>query len=172
MSQTIAKQLVTGRRLVWTLVLTLMMAVGLSSVPGVGLGRAHAVSCRVQTNPAQVGIYQSGEDGHVGYTNHYYVPSSSGCSDINVQNITFRGFRSVGSYHCGDFWVRFYPSSGGSYTNGSTHACSYGTSSSPGPVVPIATGVANGTQYRIEYWTNGDAGTLPPIPAYYYNLVD
>jgi hypothetical protein len=169
MSQIIAKQLTTGRRLVWTLVLTLTMAVGLSSVPGAGLGQAFAVSCRVTPNPAQAGTYSSGEDGHVGYTSIRTVPSSSGCSDINVQTITFRGTRSSGSKHCGDFWVRFYPSSGGSYTNSSTHACS---NSSDNTIVPIATGVANGTQYRVEYWTNGDGGTITPTPAYYYKLID
>jgi hypothetical protein len=172
MTEAITNHLVAGRQVVQRLMLTMAMVAGSLFVPALGLGQAHAAGCRVITNPAQAGIFQVGEEEYIGYTNHYYVPSTSACGDINVQNISFRGYRSVGSYHCGDFRVRFYPSSGGSYTNSFTHACSYGTSTNPGPVVPIATNVANGTQYRVEYITNSDAGHITPIPAYYYRLVD
>jgi hypothetical protein len=172
MTQAITKHLVAGRSLVRTLVLTMTMVVGSLFVPIVGLGQVHAAGCRVITNPTQVGTYAYNTEAPVGYTGHYYVPSTSACGDINVQNITFRGYRSAESYHCGTFWVRFYPSSGGSYTNSHKYACSTGTSTNPGPVIPIATNVANGTQYRIEYFTNGDAGHITPTPAYYYRLVD
>jgi hypothetical protein len=169
MLQAISKKMFVGRHFVRRLFLTLTMVVGGSFIPIVGLGQVQAAGCRVISNPAQIGIYQSGEDGHVGYTNKYVVPSTSACQDINVQNIYYRGTRSGESRSCGTFWVRFYPSSGGSYTNAKHTVCSSGSN---GPVVPIATGVLNGTTYRVEYWTNGDAGTIPPVPAYYYKLVD
>jgi hypothetical protein len=169
MTKAITRPLIVGRNVLQRLVLGLTMVVGLSFVPGAGLGQAHAGGCRVVTNPTQVGTYAYNTEATVGYTGHYYVPSWSACGDINIQNVTFRGYRSSESYHCGTFWVRFYPSSGGSYTNSHKYVCSTGSS---GPVVPIATNVANGTQYRVEYWTNGDAGHITPTPAYYYNLVD
>jgi hypothetical protein len=169
MLHAISDKLTGGRNVVQGLALTLMMVAGFSFVQGAGLGHAHAAGCRVIANPAQAGTYAYNTEATVGYTGHYYVPSTSACVDINVQNITFRGYRSAESYHCGTFWVRFYPSSGGSYTNSHKYVCSTGPS---GPVVPIATNVANGTQYRVEYWTNGDAGHITPKPAYYYNLVD
>jgi len=77
--------------------------------------------------------------GQYAYSPLFTVPSSpDGCEDINV---------SCGVSQCGDYRVRFYPSSGGNFANAWT-----------GPpcgqswcYVAVATNVLNGTNYRIEW---------------------
>jgi len=77
------------------------------------------------------------------WTSRYTVPSSSGCRDIQISHVTLRGT----TIHCGQFRVRFYPSSGG-FIDGATHAvCTSGNSN-----WVLATNVLNGTRYDVEYF--------------------
>lgn len=75
------------------------------------------------------------------YSPPFQVPGSpyTGCEDINVDN---------GIYgHAGEWRVRFYPSSGGNFTNAwrpSSCAASWCQT-------VIATNVSNGTWYRVEW---------------------
>jgi hypothetical protein len=132
MSQIMTKQLLTGRKFVWTLIAALTMAVGFSSVPGVGLGQAHAVSCHVFSSS------KAGATDYYFYTPIYTVPSSSGCVDINIGAIGT-------SNHCANMKVEFFPSSGGSYFGSEKYLCS----STVDDHKVIASAVKNGTRYRI-----------------------
>jgi hypothetical protein len=71
------------------------------------------------------------------------VPYSnvSGCKDVNIRSV----YVAAGvNNSCGSFRVRFFPSSGGSYTNSWKQVCT-----SSGPKV-LATNVLGGTWYSIE----------------------
>jgi hypothetical protein len=126
---------------------TLAVAVGITTVAPTG--NASAVTCRVFT-PA-TNLYEGGQ---ITSQNTHYVPGTavSGCVDINVRNIKNN---NVAGDYCGTFRVQFFPTSGGSYYNSPKFVCSKdpdGAGPANGPVVPIATNVLNGTQYRV--WHN------------------
>ena len=85
----------------------------------------------------------SGRGDYSRWTPRYTVPSSSGCRDIQISHVTLH----ENGIHCGQFRVRFYPSSGG-FINGATHAvCTSGNSN-----WVLATNVLNGTRYDVEYF--------------------
>lgn len=109
---------------------------------------ASAVTCRVYT-PEQ-GLY---EGGAITSKRTYFVPGSSvsGCKDINVRNI--KNQNKAGDY-CATFRVQMFPTWGGDFYTDPKTVCSKdpdGSGPLNGPVVPIATNVINGTEYRIWY---------------------
>lgn len=117
-----------------TLVSSVWMLVGAS-------GTAAAADCHSFTaNLAYVNF-----DVPYVYSSKYTVPSWSTCHDINAT--TFTSWDGTITY-CRNVRVRFYPSSGGSYTNSWKNICHGST------LKPIATNVANGTVYRIESYGN------------------
>lgn len=74
------------------------------------------------------------------YSPLFTVPGSpyTGCEDINV---------SCGVTQCGDYRIRFYPSSGGNYANSwKSPPCGQSWC-----YVAAATDVVNGTNYRVEW---------------------
>jgi len=146
MVQAMAKHLLTGRKFVWTLIVALAMAVSLSAITGVGSGQAHAVSCHVFSSS------RAGATDYYFYTPIYTVPSSSGCVDINIGAIGT-------SNHCAYMKVEFFPSSGGSYFGSEKYLCS----SSVDDHKVIASGVKNGTRYRVWalYQTNALGVAFP-----------
>ncbi|HSX30675.1 MAG TPA: hypothetical protein VLE99_02060 [Candidatus Saccharimonadales bacterium] len=154
-------KLANFRRALATCGFSFLMAAGMS------LGwasQAAAVTCRNTVNPPQAGTATEVSNGvtiHYGYTNHYIVPSSSDCIDINIVNVTTNYGNP--SQHCMIARVRFYPSSGGSFVNDWQSKCSVPPN---GAVVAVATDVLNGTEYRLEYQMS------PPLAGPAYTLRD
>ena len=108
---------------------------------------ASAAGCRTVTHF----LINPGQDNGVNYlyTQIMTVPSNSPCNDINIRAITEL---PPNTGHCGNFRVRFYPSSGAVYTNAYQFKCSDPAAGSPLHV--IASNVANGTRYRVEAQAN------------------
>jgi hypothetical protein len=143
----IKKQLGKVRYIAAVGLATLAVAAGITSVAPAK--SASAVTCRVFT-PA-TNLYEGGQ---VTSRNTHHVPGKgvSGCVDINVRNIKNN---NVAGDYCGTFRVQFFPTSGGSYYNSPKFVCSKdpdGAGPANGPVIPIATNVLNGTEYRV--WHN------------------
>jgi hypothetical protein len=119
-----------------------LLVAGLLSATVLPAPTAMAASCR---------HYDTVADNYLGmdefavtwyYADKTSVPSSSGCVDINLTRESIA--HPLGGSICANFRVRFFPSSGGSYTNGSKYVCSgYGS-------LVLASAVKNGTNYRIE----------------------
>ncbi|HYH75544.1 MAG TPA: hypothetical protein VD735_06315 [Candidatus Saccharimonadales bacterium] len=116
-------------------------ALTLGVVAAVPAASASAVSCRVFT-PVIAG-YEAG----MRYTAKSFVPgsSTSGCKDINIRNVQNK---QVSGDTCATFKVQFFPTWGQDYYGKAKQVCSKGPN---GPVVPIATDVLNGTEYRVWY---------------------
>jgi hypothetical protein len=115
--------------------LLIVAAVLVSLVTAFMPAKAEAVSCHVFTSSV-AGVTDWGF-----YTPTYTVPSSSGCRDIIVAAIN-------SSNRCATMQVQFFPSSGGSTWGSEKYVCS----SSINTVRVLATGVANGTRYKIWVW--------------------
>ena len=131
---------------------------GLSAVLGLVLvptTDAGAVSCRVFTPTTD--WYEAGQVASKQYT----VPSTpaSYCQDINVRNVKNMDPAMSANHpdkYCAVFRVAMYPSDKTKpiYYSQPKRACSKDPSSSSstnGPVIPIATTVLNGTKYRVLY---------------------
>lgn len=127
-------------------VATLALGVGVAAV--LPAKDASAVTCRVFT-PAQ-DLYEAGA---ITSKTTYFVPGSarSGCKDINVRNI--KNQNKAGDY-CATFKVQFFPTWGDPFYTKPKTVCSKdpdGAGPANGPVIPIATNVINGTEYRVWY---------------------
>lgn len=127
-----------------------------------GIGLVSATPAQADTSDEFPGCWQhewgvgsgfswsTGTGGWSG-TDYAYSPkgqvpfSPDGCEDINVDCGWLSG--------CGEYRVRFYPSSGGSYVNSwKAPPCAQSWCA-----VAAATNVVNGTWFRIEYRKNGFA---------------
>lgn len=140
----ILKHLRKGKYLATISVAALTLAVGVATLAPAA--SAAAYTCRVVN--AERGGYEAGAI----YTKKYWVPGSSvsSCVDINVRNIQAKdaqGNNIVGD-NCAKFKVQFFPTWGSPYYGTAKTICSKGPN---GPVVPLATSVYNGTEYRIWY---------------------
>ncbi len=124
------------RKVVLTVATLLFTTAGLNA--GLAVGQASASSCRWYNVGAGNETLDSSWQYY--YTTVLTVPSWSVCHDINIAGSSVDNYSS-------DQWVyyrvRFYPSSGGSYTNG------WQLVQNSGQHV-IAYNVLNGTRYRVE----------------------
>lgn len=135
------------------------LATGLGLAMVAPAGSAAAVTCRVYT--AAQNLYEAGSKTSQGT---YIVPgtSVSGCKDINVRNI--KNQNKAGDY-CATFRVQMFPTWGDPFYTSPKTVCSKdpdGSGPGNGPVMPIATNVLNGTEYRI--WYNIEGVTSGGIP--------
>jgi hypothetical protein len=97
--------------------------------------QASAAGCNYFTEPF------IGTMNDYSYTWMHWVPSTSGCRDINIQNV----WNQNGSNNaCIQLRVRFYPSTGGSIENSWKQFCGGWGS------LVIASNVKDTTQYRVE----------------------
>lgn len=140
------------------LVVLALVASGLAAVPAdASVNTSAAVPTPAYDQPGCHSFYFLADkyevNGGYRYTDTYTVPSASSCIDIWVTRVR------TSSGCCSWVWaqypavrVRFYPSSGGSYTNSWQQ---YDWSPNPERSYPVATNVANGTRYRLEWYTNG-----------------
>lgn len=112
--------------------LLVMMMATMVAVP---LGKTSAAGCNYYSE------WFSGPMNGYSYTPTHRVPPTSGCRDINIQNVWHRnGSNNV----CIQVTVRFYPSTGNSYTNGWKQFCGgWGAR-------VLASDVRDNTIYRIE----------------------
>ncbi|HSX33678.1 MAG TPA: hypothetical protein VLF91_05070 [Candidatus Saccharimonadales bacterium] len=144
-------------------IISLLLIAGLSFSPWAE--HALAVTCRNTLNPSQAGttsyVDEHGITIHYGYTYQFTVPSTSGCIDINIVNVTSN--YGDNQQHCMVARVRFYPTSGPSYPNDWQSRCSVPPNGVP---EAIATDVLNGTKYRVEYQMS------PPLGGPSYTLRD
>ncbi|HLZ14994.1 MAG TPA: hypothetical protein VKQ34_03305 [Candidatus Saccharimonadales bacterium] len=128
------------RKVVLTVATLLFTTAGLNA--GLAVGQASASSCRWynvdKTNETLDPSWQYYD------TTVLTVPSWSVCNDINITG-TRIDWRQQGDVYdqCAYYHVRFYPSSGGSYTNSWKRVCDTGSH-------VIAYSVLNGTRYRVE----------------------
>jgi hypothetical protein len=156
------KRISRTKRTLFTGLATLALAVAFVTMP---VASASAVTCRVIN--AQAVVSSGGRTG----SQILYVPgsSTSGCVDINVRNIQNT---ANASDHCATFNVAMYPTwqDDPIYT-AKKHVCSAdpdGSGLKNGPVVPLATNVKNGTEYRVLYdWETSVGG-----PRHTFQVVD
>jgi hypothetical protein len=109
---------------------------------GVGIQSCRTVSNTGTGAPYGGGLYTGAGEWYA-YGPMFTVPSSSSCNDIQLP---YRN--NSGPYPCTPntwFRVRFFPSSGGSWTPGW-----YSNNINVFANLILATNVANGTKYRIE----------------------
>lgn len=135
------KQFTTGKRMAGAGVMAIAMLLGVV-VATLPTSSAAALNCRVFTST------QAGTEAGMSYSKKYWVPKAGeqGCKDINVRNI--KNLQVAGDY-CATFKVQFFPTWGSPYYGASKKVCSQGAN---GPIVPLATKVLDGTEYRI--WHN------------------
>lgn len=132
--------------------------IGLAAVIGISLAPASTANaemrnCRVQDSAVTSAWYEGG----FFTSKEYTVPSTSECLDINIRNIKNSDPTIPASdpnKYCTYFKVAMYPRdiTKEVYYSKEKRVCSKDPSSSTstnGPVVPIATAVKNGTKYRI-----------------------
>lgn len=106
---------------------------------------AQAAGCRhyITSTPTTQVATRPNDWGQWYYGETVWIPSSSACRDINLARESIEpipGYSSI----CASFRIRFYPSSGGSYTNSEKFVCLASGS------VELAFNVKNGTKYRVE----------------------
>ncbi len=148
-----------------------MLAMALSLIAGPLAPSAAAVSCRVYHEHVNSTFLASNARiaGKVYYSSLtvHTVPSTSGCLDINVANIT-SGIGSGG--HCAYFSVDLYNSNGnGGWVFASRAPEAYACSASSSVVVPVVSSVPNGKGYII--WS-GVPGVYPAGNNVGYDVVD
>lgn len=144
------RSILKGKIVLAAAVMGLATVIGLTVAPTSDAGAA-ARECHAFT-PA-TDWYEGGFFASKQYT----VPSSSECLDINVRNIKNSDpaiATTDPNKYCTTFKVAMYPSDKTKpiYYSKEKRACSKDpstSSSTNGPVVPIATNVINGTKYRI-----------------------
>lgn len=134
----------SGKRLFAMLAAFTVAVAGLALAPATP---ALAAGCHQISAEAGSGYTEGSTT--VFYTPTYTVPSTSGCNDINITR-TYAYFNPDATL-CVDARVRFYPSSGGSYTNAWKHRC---TSRFDTYLWVVASAVSNGTRYRVEFAAN------------------
>ncbi len=152
------------RTTVAVLTLTMALVAGFSVGPWATVSAdssTEMINCpRYYSDQAGSAVWDSANGAYYGWTSQKTIPSSSQCEDINLGNLYGLDYAGNLIDTCGDFRVRFYPSSGGSYTNSWKHLCSYVYNSGDPTTHTIATDVLNGTKYRVEFknliWASQD----------------
>jgi hypothetical protein len=129
-----------------TRLLLVVLAVVLSAVAIFGPAQAaFAAGCRYYSTytPGAHVAPSSGDPGTWYYATTAFAPSGSSCGSINIVRSSIETLQG-GSNACGNFRVRFFPTSGGSWVTNYQLVCT-GTS-----YAKLATSVINGTKYRVE----------------------
>lgn len=137
-------------------VIGLAAVIGLTLTPVSNANAAPAAEnreCHVFNSAAKVAWYEGG----FFISPEYTVPSSSECLDINIRNVKNSDPAIAATdpdKYCTTFKVAMYPQDKTKpvYYSKEKRVCSKDPSSSSstnGPVVPIATAVKNGTKYRV-----------------------
>lgn len=151
MMQSIAREY-TGKAIILAVLVAVLTILGFSLATTTDAGAAKR-DCRVFNSTSKAAWYEGGF-----FTSpEYKVPSSSECLDINIRNIKNNDpdlDKDDPDKYCTYFKVAMYPSDVTKpvYYSKEKRVCSKDPSSSSstnGPVVPIATSVQNGTKYRI-----------------------
>jgi hypothetical protein len=131
----------TSKQIAAVIVATLALVLGmtLAAIPARSASAAVQEHCRVFT-PQFAGT-EAGQR----YTKHLFVPgaSVSDCDDINIRNVQNT---TVAGDNCATFKVQFFPTWRTPYYGEPKTVCSKGPN---GTVVPIATNVLTGTDYRV-----------------------
>lgn len=126
--------------------LMVALAAILSLVAMLSYTQSASAACRYYETwtPGAYVAPSNGDPGTWYYAYHtMYAPSNSSCGSINILRSSIETLQG-GTNACGNFRVRFFPTSGGSWVTNYQLVCT-GTS-----YAKLATNVINGTKYRVE----------------------